>query len=270
MPKPDGLFYIREIAATCGVSINALRFYEAQGLLKPAYTDPYSGYRYYSRENLHRLRMILALKGAGLSLPEIKAYWDGNLHADAKIAELEKRRELLNRAIEDLKVRGTPAGDLTVREIVLPDRLCLCRTIQARDGEHALAAIAGFYDEIIRGGISISKDWPEFCEYPDEGLLKGEFPVTDFVVTACLPVSQKNAPPGTVLYPGGPAVVVNYRGGYYDLWKGYAALAEYIERNGLISSGRPQEIYLEIDSQGSVNLDDPRNITRVIVPLRRA
>jgi DNA-binding transcriptional MerR regulator len=46
-------------------------------LIKPAHTDPESGYRYYSRNNLLRLKMILRLKDAGLSLPEIKEYLDG-------------------------------------------------------------------------------------------------------------------------------------------------------------------------------------------------
>lgn len=269
MPKPEGLFYIREIAAACGVSINALRFYETKGLLKPAYKDPESGYRYYSRENLHRLRTMLRLKDTGLSLPEIKAYLDGNMDMEAKTAKLEERCDLLNREIEDLKIRNTPPGDLTVHKIFLPERLCLCRTIEARDGEHALAAIGEFYSELIRGSVPISKDWPEFCEYPDNGLLQGRFKTKDFVVTACLPVDKKNAPPKAVLYPAGRAVAVNYRGVYYGLWKAYEALRQYIAWNGYVPAGYPQEIYLVIDADGSLRLDDLNNITRVIVPVKK-
>ena len=58
MPKPEGLYSIGEMAVACGISINALRFYETKVLIKPAHTDPESGYRYYSRENLHRLRAM--------------------------------------------------------------------------------------------------------------------------------------------------------------------------------------------------------------------
>lgn len=268
MPKPEGLFYIREIAAVCGVSINALRFYETKGLLKPAFTDPESGYRYYSRENLLRLRAVLSLKNVGLSLPEIKGYLGGNMDVEAKTAELEERREMLDRAIEDLKIRRIQPGDLTVHEILLPERLCLCRTIEARDGDHALAAIGEFYDELIHKGVPISKAWPEFCEYPDDGLLKSEFKVTDFVVTACLPVDRKNAPPEAALYPSGRAAAVNYRGNYYGLWEAYDALRQYIESHGYVPSGYPQEIYLEIDSEGSVRLDGSNYITRVIVPVK--
>jgi DNA-binding transcriptional MerR regulator len=269
MPKPEGLFSIGEIAAVCEMSVNALRFYESKALIKPAHIDQESGYRYYSRENLLRLRAILGLKNAGLSLLEIKDYLDGKKHTEKKIAELMERRNFLDRAIEDMLIRGTKQGDLTVYEIELPERLCLCRTITAKDGAHALAAIGAFYDELIRDGVPISRVWPEFCEYLDDMLLKGEFKLENFDVTACLPVDKKNAPPEAVLYPAGNAVTVNYRGAYYGLWQAYEALSQYMEMHGYAPSGFPQEIYVEIDADGSVQLDDARNITRVIVPVKR-
>ena len=215
-----------------------------------------------------RLRTILGLKDAGLSLSEIRDYLDGGKHTEKKIAELTERRDLLSRAIENLQIRSTAPGDLTVREIELPERLCLCRTVKARDGAHALAVIGEFYDELIHAGVPISRAWPEFCEYPDNELLKGEFPVTNFTVTACLPVDKNNAQPEVVRYPAGRALVVNYKGSYYDLWKAYAALRRYIDENGYIPSGYPQEIYLEIEAVGSVRLDETCNITRIIVPVK--
>ncbi len=269
MPKPEGLFSIGEIAAVCAVSIDTLRFYETKALITPAHVDPESGYRYYSRENLLRLRAILGLKDAGLALVEIRDYMDGEKNTEKKIAELTERRDLLSRAIENLKIRSIKAGDLTVSEIELPERLCLCRTVRARDGAHALALIGEFYDELTRSGIPISRAWPEFCEYPDYGLLQGEFPVKDFTVTACLPVDNKNAPPEAVRYPAGAALAVNYRGSYYDLWKAYEALRRYMEQYGFVPSAHAQEIYLEIETDGSVSFDEEHNITRVIVPVKR-
>ncbi|MDD2218340.1 MAG: MerR family transcriptional regulator [Eubacteriales bacterium] len=268
MPKSEGLFSIGEMAAVCGVSIDTLRFYETKALITPAHVDPESGYRYYRRENLLRLRTMLALKDAGLSLSEIRDYMVEGKHTENKIAELTERRDLLNQAIENLQIRGVKPGDLTVSEIELPERLCLCRMVEARDGAAALREIGKFYDELIRSGVPISRAWPEFCEYPDDGLLRGEFPVTDFIVTACLPVDKKNAPPEAVRYPSGTAVTVNYRGGYYDLWKAYEALSRYIDENGYVPAGYPQEIYLEIEADGSVRLDEARNVTRVIVPVK--
>lgn len=269
MSKPEGLFFIREIAAACGLSINALRFYEAKALIKPAYTDPVSGYRYYSRENLLRIRMILGLKKAGLSLPEIKEYLDGVRNTEKKIRELTERRELLDRAIENLRIRATRHGDLSVQKIELPERLCLCRTIAANDAACALAAIEAFYDELVRKGICISASWPEFCEYPDNGLLEGKFKVTNFTVTACMPVDEKNAPPKTVLYPSGYAAAVNYKGSYNELWKAYEALRQYMEKHQYAPSGYPQEIYIEIGANHSICLDYENNITQLIIPIRK-
>ncbi|MDD3168424.1 MAG: MerR family transcriptional regulator [Eubacteriales bacterium] len=267
MSKPEGLFSIGEIATACGVSINTLRFYETKALIKPARTDSESGYRYYSRENLLRLREILRLKDAELSLDEIKNYFDGHMEKDTKIAALEERREALTIAIEDLKIRNTQPGKLSVHKIFLPGRLCLCRTIKAKDGESALFAIGAFYDELICKGVQISRTWPEFCEYPDDELLSGKFKTCGFTVTACLPVEKKNAPPEAVLYPSGNAVAVNYRGSYYEIWQAYEALARFIDEHGYTPSGYPQEIYLETGADGSVQIDNDHNITRVIIPI---
>lgn len=269
MPRPGGLYQIGAIAAVCSVSVDTLRFYESKALIKPKHIDPKSGYRYYSRENLLLLRTILSLKDAGLSLVEIREYLDGVKRMDQKLVELRKRRDLLNRAIEDLQLRSIEPGDLTVKEIELPERLCLCRTIKAKDGTDAILSIGEFYDEMIRRGIPICYSWPEFCEYPDEGLLKGDFTITDFTVIACLPVDGENPPGEAVRYLAGPALAVTYRGVYYDLWKAYEALSRHMEQNGFILSGYPQEIYLEIEADGSMKLNEEHNITRVIVPVYR-
>ena len=53
------------------VSIKALRYYDELGLLKPARVDEFTGYRYYTAEQLPRLNRILALKDLGLSLEQI-------------------------------------------------------------------------------------------------------------------------------------------------------------------------------------------------------
>lgn len=43
------MFKIGEFAAISGVSRKMLRHYEQLGLLKPAHTDRFTGYRYYCR-----------------------------------------------------------------------------------------------------------------------------------------------------------------------------------------------------------------------------
>jgi DNA-binding transcriptional MerR regulator len=52
---------IGEFSKLARVSVKTLRYYADLGLLKPAYVDRYSGYRYYALEQLPRLNRILAL-----------------------------------------------------------------------------------------------------------------------------------------------------------------------------------------------------------------
>lgn len=270
MRKQKNLFYIHEIATVCDISINTLRFYETKELVKPAYTNPKSGYRYYSRENLHRLRTILSLKDAGLTLPEIKAYLNDDMDMETKTGKLEAQRKHLNRVIEDLYIRKVRSKDLTVHEINLPERLCLCRTITARDAEDVLTDINKFYEELILSNVVMSREWPEFCEYPDDELLKGKFALSNFIVTACVPIDKKSASPEAILYPSSDAVVINYRGDYYDLWEAYEALQKYILSHNYIPTGHAQEVYLEIDANGSIQINDPNYITRVIIPVMKS
>ena len=54
------------------VPVSTLRYYDAVGLMKAAYIDNYTGYRYYTIDQLSRIHRILALKEMGLSLEEIQ------------------------------------------------------------------------------------------------------------------------------------------------------------------------------------------------------
>lgn len=94
---------IGEFAKLCSTRISVLRHYDKEKLLVPEYTDAFSGYRYYSSEQLLVFRRITALKKAGFSLQEIRA-----LISSAKTKEetaemfCRKENELLS-ALENLK-----------------------------------------------------------------------------------------------------------------------------------------------------------------------
>ena len=53
------------------VSVKTLRYYDEIGLLKPISVDQFTGYRYYSAEQISQLTRIVGLKNLGLSLEEI-------------------------------------------------------------------------------------------------------------------------------------------------------------------------------------------------------
>ncbi|WP_328391220.1 MerR family transcriptional regulator [Streptomyces sp. NBC_00400] len=67
------MFSIGDFAQYGRVSARMLRHYDAIGLLRPARTDPVSGYRFYEAAQLARLNRIIALKDLGFSLQQVRA-----------------------------------------------------------------------------------------------------------------------------------------------------------------------------------------------------
>src|SRR5206468_3473945 len=62
------MYGIATVAGLAQVSVRTLRYYDELGLLRPVWTDPDTGHRWYAPNQLHRLHRILALRDLGVSL----------------------------------------------------------------------------------------------------------------------------------------------------------------------------------------------------------
>lgn len=69
---------IGEFSRLSQVTIKALRYYDDMGLLKPAHIDKFTGYRYYTVEQLPHIHRIIAFKELGLSLEQIASLMNGD------------------------------------------------------------------------------------------------------------------------------------------------------------------------------------------------
>lgn len=108
---------IGELATTCSVPTQTIRYYEKRGLLPPAERAA-NGYRTYDTSAVDRVRFIQRAQAAGLTLAEtagvIQVRSDGTApcqhvdlllrdkltHVDARIAELHQLRKELTALIE--------------------------------------------------------------------------------------------------------------------------------------------------------------------------
>lgn len=70
------MYKIGEFSKMVDMSVRTLRYYDECGILKPEYTDTFSGYRYYTDENVYQAEVIKLLKAVDFSLEEILAYQD--------------------------------------------------------------------------------------------------------------------------------------------------------------------------------------------------
>jgi DNA-binding transcriptional MerR regulator len=99
------MFRIGEFAQIAQVWGRQLRFYDQLGLLRPAHTDPQTGYRYYSIRQLPRLNSILALKELGLSLEQIGPLLRNEISPVELRGMLTMKRAQVERSLRDEEAR---------------------------------------------------------------------------------------------------------------------------------------------------------------------
>ena len=117
MNSKDELLSIGEMAKLSGAGIQALRYYERKNILKPAYTDPGSGYRYYSLDQLYYVILIVNCVGLDIPLRELADVFntDDMIHmkvflkrcnkvAERKIKMLQVGIDAFNKALQKMKL----------------------------------------------------------------------------------------------------------------------------------------------------------------------
>ena len=115
------LFQIGDVAKMFHISVGSLRHYEQAGLLKPEYTDPETGYRYYSARQFEVLNMIRYLRVLDMPLGQIGEFL-GNRDIDViedKLLNQEKTDKkktagVGNNRTQDIKAAYPTIGKGTV------------------------------------------------------------------------------------------------------------------------------------------------------------
>ena len=97
------MYKIGDFSKIVGIPTRTLRYYAEYGILVPSETDDFTGYRYYSDENIFECELILLLKSLDFTLEEIKEYKDC---IDEEIIEkkIEERMYLLKLKYDRLSI----------------------------------------------------------------------------------------------------------------------------------------------------------------------
>ena len=86
------------------VTVKTLRHYEQKGLLYPCEVDEWTGYRYYSVEQMQRLNNIRQLQSLGFSLDEIKDLYEDGAYTPS-VEQLNEKIEKTERQLQLLVTR---------------------------------------------------------------------------------------------------------------------------------------------------------------------
>src|SRR6204780_309041 len=125
--KPMDLMTIGAFAERTRLSAKALRLYDRLGLVRPARTDPASGYRFYSQDQVDGARLVALLRRLGMPLPVIadvvakppaeaaeavRSYWAGveSVMADRRVlvSYIQARLTGADMARYDIQTRMIP------------------------------------------------------------------------------------------------------------------------------------------------------------------
>ncbi len=101
MKRKQNLILIGEFSKITGVNVKCLRYYDKIGVLKPAYINPDSGYRYYSVDQVYTVEIIRLCVELDIPLRNLTEYMgeDEGAHFAAmldhgKLAAQEKLRQI--------------------------------------------------------------------------------------------------------------------------------------------------------------------------------
>lgn len=117
------MFKIGEFSKITQVAGSQLRYYDEIGLLNPAKIDEWTGYRYYSAQQIPRLNRILALKDLGLSLDQVRRMLDDDVSTEEIRGMFALRKAQIEQSLQEevARLQQIDARLSQIEEGVIPD-----------------------------------------------------------------------------------------------------------------------------------------------------
>jgi len=273
------MFKIGDFSKLSQVTVKTLRYYDELGLLKPVSVDRFTGYRYYSADQLPRLNRILALKDLGLALEEIGALLNDELPAAQlrgmlrlkQIQARERVREEQDRlARVEARLRQIEEeGKMPTYEMVIKSVPAL-RVASVRGIVPTYSQQGQLWGELeaylAQNGVRPSG--PCFARYHDT-----EYKERDVDVEACEPIDANVTLRSTdrIKVYDLPAVntmlSIVHHGAYNTLNQAYQARLKWMQENAYRYCGPDREIYIKVSNP--VRQDDPSYVTEIQIPVEK-
>lgn len=252
------LFQIGEVSKLLGVTRRMIINYESLGLLTPAYKNESSGFRYYNVDNIVHIRIIRTLQNLGLSLPEIKNYFDNTVALEKVIDRMVLLRTHLDQFIAQLQLRQTQTSEPEFHRVTLPAFTAFCREFHGLD-------LTAKTKELRQAYIDTAKNHKidlhnKMCiQIPINSEHNGMY---------IIPVTSDSKGENIRVFHQTTAICVYYRGAYENFPTVHAKLLEYAKQNNMTPSGYFRNIYMEGPPTHDANKD--AYITQIAMPIKFA
>ncbi len=266
---------IGEFSSLSRISIRMLRYYDESNLLKPAYIDKFTGYRYYQESQLTLAGRINALRDMGFGVTAMSGILNGDVEVLQQAlllrrSELEEQKRMVYEQLSRLEnaLRQIGKDEYAVKYEVS------CKTLP----ELYVASVRGILPSYYEEGrlwhtmmketahMDMQMDDPRYAMgiYHD-----GEHRERDVDVEIQLSVKGHYEDTEHVQFKTMPSVLIAsavYTGSYAQVGEVNAAVATWVRDNGYEFDGLSFCIY-------HVSPNDTRNpdelVTEVCFPVRK-
>jgi len=230
------------------LTVKALRFYEKEGLLIPAYIDEWTGYRFYDTSQLAQAAKIKAYRQIDLSVEEIKAILAGaqvrdilKLKADSlkrQRADIGIRLSIINYLMEDKQMNY----QAVIKKI--PETIVYYEERRLDSYSDLMTFVPESRAEYKRLNPDLKWADPpyEFCEYLD-----GEYRHKDIFVRHSEAVTKFGKENERIQFrkiPATKVISIYHKGAYDNLGEAYAYIMKYAEANAYKIAGLARESYI--------------------------
>lgn len=245
------LFSIGEAAKAAGITRKTILNYETKGLITPDKKDGVTGNRYYTIDTFTQIRTIRTFQDLGLSLDEIREYFNDSSDLEPMINRLEKMRDELTLTIEKLKER-TNQHDEAIKEITTEPQTIYRRTYTTASIADKTSLLRDTALEAMRKHGTDTTRRMYFTEYSINALED---------VSYCVAVPQESKGDFIENIPTLKAISFFHHGAYEGIVESRKRLISYAEENNIALSGTFRNLYLEGPPQ---HKDPNKFITQII------
>lgn len=268
------MYSIGEFSKINRITPKTLRHYDRIGLLHPASVDEWTGYRFYSVDQLPVIRRILMLKDLGFSLKEIREMTENEKNTAAMFERqrhrleeaMRKNRDRLERVrsyLEKLEEEDRMNAQVTIKPLPEVIVASMRTVVPGYDTYFDIIPKMGDY---MRSVGAVCRE-PAYCFTIYHS---AEYRETDIDVEICEAVTAPCRESDKVKFKTIDAVpeaaCLMHRGPYGTLRETYNLLFRWIAENGFEPADNARESYID----GIWNREDPEDwLTEVQVPVRQ-
>lgn len=261
---------IGEFSKLTKTTIKALRYYDKLGLLKPAFVDSETLYRYYTEEQIQDVQQIQMFRAAGLSCEDILEISKNSSDAEHRLhlrkrelellkTDIEKQLAQLDRLIHKTAPSYTPVVKQIEKCTVYYSRSCISDISRIKDFIHLTM------QELKRTNPDVGFPTPDYCcvIYPQESYRE-----SNIFIEYVQSVNKMGIDTPVIKFKkleGILAISVTHYGSYEHLCDAYLVAVNYALDNGYEICGNARERYID----GSWNCDsEDKWKTEIQLPVR--